>query len=150
MKFNPDNPRNAFANSDRFLLLSAYLDGEVTPSERQQVQHWLDTDPDFQQQYCSLLRLQQEIHQLPDADLVSSDLSVQFFRTLDRRQQQRRLTVAGSLAIFAVACGLVSQFFLKDNNFIHQMAQQVPVTVESDSLVIALNHPPIDIPAAAK
>jgi len=30
----------------RFELLSAYLDGEVSPQERKQIHHWLDTDPD--------------------------------------------------------------------------------------------------------
>lgn len=30
---------------DRFELLSAYLDGEVTSSERHQVEDWLRSDP---------------------------------------------------------------------------------------------------------
>jgi anti-sigma factor RsiW len=150
MSFNPENPHNTSTNSDRFLLLSAYLDGEVTPSERQQVHYWLDTDAEFHQQYRKLLRLQQELHHLPDTVPVSPDLSVQFFRALDRRQQQRQLTVVGSLAIVALAIGLVSQLFLRENSLIPQLAQQIPVTAESDSLVIALNHPPIDIPIAAK
>ncbi len=37
---------------DRFELLSAYLDGEVTAAERRQIEQWLATEPEVQ----SLLR----------------------------------------------------------------------------------------------
>jgi len=33
---------------DRFELLSAYLDGEVTAAQRQQVEDWLGNDPEVQ------------------------------------------------------------------------------------------------------
>jgi hypothetical protein len=39
---------NAF-HGDRFELLSAYIDGEVTAAERKQVEEWLATDPTVQQ-----------------------------------------------------------------------------------------------------
>jgi predicted Na+-dependent transporter len=83
---------------------------------------------------------------------LPNDISAQFFRTLDRRQQQRRLTVVGSMAIAALAVGLISQLFLRENSLIPQVAQHhlAPMTAEPDSLVLALNHPPIDIPADAK
>ena len=50
---------------ERFELLSAYLDGEVTAEERYQVQEWLDNDPKLKQTYLKLLRLQQSIPQIP-------------------------------------------------------------------------------------
>lgn len=39
---SPDN-----SPLERFNLLSAYLDNQVTTAERQQVQKLLDTDPEF-------------------------------------------------------------------------------------------------------
>uniref|UniRef100_A0ACD5GTL5 Anti-sigma factor family protein n=1 Tax=Desertifilum tharense IPPAS B-1220 TaxID=1781255 RepID=A0ACD5GTL5_9CYAN len=49
-RWNARNPNSSMGaldmlKRDRFELLSAYLDGEVTASERQQVENWLDTDP---------------------------------------------------------------------------------------------------------
>ncbi len=42
---------------DRFELLSAYLDGEVTVALRQQVEEWLRTDPETQCLYARVLKL---------------------------------------------------------------------------------------------
>jgi anti-sigma factor RsiW len=47
---NFDGERSGAALDERFELLSAYLDGEVTASERKQVEAWLATDRAFQQQ----------------------------------------------------------------------------------------------------
>ena len=44
---------------DRFELLSAYLDGEVTVSERRQVEQWLETDQNMRCLYSRLLKLRQ-------------------------------------------------------------------------------------------
>ncbi|MEM9769414.1 MAG: zf-HC2 domain-containing protein, partial [Cyanobacteria bacterium P01_D01_bin.71] len=44
---------------DRFELLSAYLDGEVSPDERRLVATWLDKDPEAQCLYRRLLQLRQ-------------------------------------------------------------------------------------------
>ena len=37
---------------DRFELLSAYIDGEVTAAERGQIEQWLTTDPEVQCLYA--------------------------------------------------------------------------------------------------
>ena len=49
----------------RFELLSAYIDNEVTPEERQLVAHWLMHDSTTQQMYQRLLRLRQAIRTAP-------------------------------------------------------------------------------------
>ena len=59
------DPSGETSQQQRFELLSAYLDGEVSPAERQQVQQWLDTDPEIQQLYVKLLRLQQSVPRIP-------------------------------------------------------------------------------------
>lgn len=42
---------------DRFELLSAYLDGEVTAAERRQIEQWLTTEPEVQSLYARVLKL---------------------------------------------------------------------------------------------
>lgn len=42
---------------DRFELLSAYLDSEVTAAERKQIEQWLTTDPEVQCLYARVLKL---------------------------------------------------------------------------------------------
>ena len=52
-------------NKCTFELLSAYLDGEVTPTQRKEVQELLAQDPEAQGLYRRLLALRQEINSLP-------------------------------------------------------------------------------------
>ena len=46
---------------DCFELLSAYIDGETTASQRHQVQTWLDEDPRVKRLYTQLLALQSQM-----------------------------------------------------------------------------------------
>ncbi|MGL5075931.1 MAG: anti-sigma factor family protein, partial [Waterburya sp.] len=50
--------------TDNFELISAYLDGELSPTERYQVQQWIDEDPQMKRLYHRLLALQGEIQSL--------------------------------------------------------------------------------------
>ncbi len=47
-------------NRDRFELLNAYLDGEVTAAQRQQIDNWLTTDSQVQCLYARALKLRQK------------------------------------------------------------------------------------------
>ena len=47
-------------NRDRFELLNAYLDGEVTADERRQIENWLATDSQVQCLYARTLKLRQK------------------------------------------------------------------------------------------
>ena len=46
-------------------LISAYFDGEVTPEERSQVEHWLETSPEFRQQLDDTSKLSALLHSFP-------------------------------------------------------------------------------------
>ena len=50
---------------DCFELLSAYLDGEVTATERRQVEEWLSTDASIKCLYKRLLNLRQGLQNIP-------------------------------------------------------------------------------------
>jgi anti-sigma factor RsiW len=52
---------------DRFELLSAFIDGEVTAAERRQVQELLATDADMQRLHSRLMKLRQGMQKTPSA-----------------------------------------------------------------------------------
>lgn len=49
------------AENEKFELLSAYLDDEVTAEERALVNHWLASDPEMQKSYQKQLKLKQAL-----------------------------------------------------------------------------------------
>jgi len=84
---------------DRFELLSAYLDGELSADERRQVQNWLDHDPAVKRLYCRLLRLRQGMQTLPNprSEQPVEEVIRQVFTRLGR-VPQRALLWGGSAA----------------------------------------------------
>ncbi len=132
---------------ERFELLSAYLDGEVTVEERRQVQEWLDTDPKLKQTYLKLLRLQQGIPQInpPMPSISANQLSERVFSQIDQERRRLQILIGGGIAaalgIVVFSNGVMSTF----NPFRPSM-QSASLNVESEPLQIALNQPIIDIP----
>jgi hypothetical protein len=63
-------------DDEKFELLSAYLDDEVSEQERCLVEHWLSADPQLQQHYQAQLRLRQAIrwHGLAEGGQDQDDL----------------------------------------------------------------------------
>ncbi|ACK64434.1 putative transmembrane anti-sigma factor [Rippkaea orientalis PCC 8801] len=139
---------------ERFELLSAYLDGEVTAEERQQVQQWLDTDPQFHQLYCKLSRLQREIPTLPvpSSPVSSEQLSQGVFRSIDRQNRTKRLTMCGGIAIATLIVGAISSLSVRNGALSPRFADIAPQLTEKEAepLTIALNRPVVEIPLSAR
>jgi hypothetical protein len=131
---------------DRFELLSAYLDGEVTASERRQVEAWLATDAKTQCLYSRLLTLRQGLQTLP---IVKSEQSVEQFvdQVTARLDYQPRRWIWGGLAVAAMLVGAIFTAVPQDR-YAPSIADSLDSTEEvpSAGLMIALNHPPIEIP----
>ena len=135
---------------DRFELLSAYLDGEVTATERQQVQQWLKEDLKVRQLYYRLLSLRQGMQQLPTPTPQQSpqQLSAAVFKRLDQRQQRKQGVLwGGAIAAVALVVGSISGLS-RGNSPFPQFADNSPEP-NADQLVIALNRPAVTIPSAA-
>ncbi|QYO64369.1 anti-sigma factor family protein [Leptolyngbya sp. 7M] len=134
---------------DRFELLSAYLDGEVSANERRQVEQWLATDAKTQQLYTRLLTLRQRLHTLP---IAQSEQSVDQLvdRVTARIECQPKRLIWGGLAAAAVLIGALFSA-LPQNSYAPSIADSLTPNedVPSDGLMIAINHPPIEIPKAA-
>lgn len=140
---------NASGQRDRFELLSAYLDGEVTASERRQVEQWLATDSQTQRLYARLLALRQNLQTLP---IARSGQSVDQLvdRVTARIERSPRRLVWGGLAAAALIVGALFNA-LPNNSYAPSVADSLSQNedVPSDGLMIALNRPPIEIPKAA-
>ncbi|MDZ8260395.1 anti-sigma factor family protein [Nostoc sp. ChiQUE01b] len=142
---------------DRFELLSAYLDGEVTATERRQVEEWLANDASVQCLYARLLKLRQGLRTLPvPAAQQSPEETVQQVLTRLRRRSSLNWMV-GAAAIAACAIGAVSGL-VGGGSMVPQLAQRPqkePIQTSSASIVppsplmVGLNNPVIEIPKAA-
>jgi len=133
---------------DRFELLSAYIDGEVTAQERKQVQELLSTDSTMQHLYTRLMKLRQGMHELPVPASASTaqQTAEQVFSRIDRRRN-RRTVLWGGAAIAALFVSAVSGILPGSRSLVPQLAQNPDATAET--LEIALNQPVIEIPKAA-
>ncbi len=135
---------------DRFELLSAYLDGEVTAAQRQQVEDWLGNDPEVQSLYARLLKLRQGLRSLPVPPAEQPvDVTIdQVFGRLNRRP--RRAVVWGGAAIAALFIGALSTLSTGRQFISPQLAQSpAPAVAPVEPLMVALNKPVVKIPIAA-
>lgn len=144
-----DQSANSTMQRDRFELLSAYLDGEVTAAERHQIETWLATDASTQRLYARLLVLRQKVQTMP---ISKSDQSVDQLvdRVTARIERRPRRLLWGGLAVAAVLVGAMLGSIPR-HTYAPSVANSVsPVDeVPTDSLMIALNRPPIEIPNTA-
>lgn len=131
---------------DRFELLSAYLDGEVTATERTRVQELLATDADMQRLHARLLKLRQGLHKLPvpSAEATPQETAQQVFARLDRRRTQRTVFWGGA-AIAAMVVSAFSGIIPGTRSLVPQIAV---LPKPEPPLMISLNQPVIDIPKA--
>jgi len=127
---------------DRFELLSAYLDSEVTAAERRQVDFWLATDPEIQRLYRRLINLRQGLQTMPVplAQQPAEHTTQQVFARLHTRH--KRAVVWGGTAIAAVLIGALPGILL-ERQPVSQVAQ---VPQPSEPLMVALNTPVVEIP----
>lgn len=130
---------------DRFELLSAYLDGEVTAAERRQVEDWLANDPAVQRLYARLLKLRQGLRTLPvpPAQQPVEQTIQQVYSRLNRRRQMA--VVGGGAAIAALCIGAFSGVLPGRQSIAPQLAQS---SETGETLMVALNTPVVEIPTA--
>ncbi len=132
---------------ERFELLSAYLDGEATASERKQVEAWLTSDLEFQSQYRQLQRMQLAISGMPapSCDRSVTELASNVFTKIDRRRSRNLTRWIGGGAIAATLVTALAGIggLLGNNNSQWQMANKANTPAP---LMVALNDPILSIP----
>lgn len=134
---------------DRFELLSAYIDSEVTAAERKQVQELLATDPAVQRLYARLVELRRGLQTMPvpQAEQSPQHTAQQVFKRMDRRRTQK-FALWGGAAIAAMFVGAVSGV-VPGNQLLTPHLAQYPEKPASEPVMVALNEPVIEIPKAA-
>jgi hypothetical protein len=151
---------------DRYELISAYLDGEVTPEQRQQVQCWLNNEPQMQCLYQRLLKLRQGIQTLPcpESNQNAATTVRKVFLKIEHRRMKTALMTAGG-AIAAIFVASIANIIPVNNSPNLQLANNINTTklkspnnpktvaneprVTHNNLMVALNEPIIEIPKTA-
>ncbi|MEA5599164.1 anti-sigma factor family protein [Rivularia sp. UHCC 0363] len=138
---------------DRFELLSAYLDGEVTAAERRQVEEWLSNDPSARNLHTRLLSLRQGLRNLP---IPQSEKSIE--ETVDsvmaRLRRRSRIWVLGGAAVAACLIGSLSTLIpggepgFRVANQSSEKAQDSSSAEIASLPMVALNKPLMPIPKA--
>jgi hypothetical protein len=155
-QINESTGAKSMVKRDRFELLSAYLDGEVSAAERKQVEEWLATDPTVQGLHTRLLKLRQSLRALPVPQQPVEETANKVFERLHRRY--RLAWVFGATAAAACVIGSVSSLLPFGESRIPRLAkqqfteqtQQTPGSVVDSPLMVAIHKPVLPIPKAAK
>ena len=135
---------------DRFELLSAYLDGEVTPDESRLVAQWLSEDAETQCLYRRLLTLRQAMRSMP---IVATSASPATMVELPTSQISSRLTQRIRTVSLAAACTVAMVLIGGLANLVGSEAVSSkltwllpePLSPTSDPLELALDEPVIDL-----
>lgn len=130
--------------TDRFELLSAYIDGELSVTDKNLVQTWLNEDPQLRKLHCQLLALQGQIQHstVPSSEKSTAEITTAVFESLDRQRHRRRLVWGGS----AIVASLLAALSLIPGSSQWRMAESGEDRATPVMLAVALNKPAIDIP----
>ncbi|WP_052056006.1 anti-sigma factor [Myxosarcina sp. GI1] len=141
---------NACGDLDCFELLSAYLDGELSPAERNEIQRRLDSEPETQKMYARLLQLQSQMQHLtaPSSELSTEDLSLKVFQGIDRTQRRKKVVVWSGSAIAAAFIALISGIVPGSNSPALKLVKS-PSVKSPIMLAVAVDKPAVKIPKAA-
>ena len=137
--------------TDCFELLSAYIDGELSSTERNQVQCWLDQDPQVKNLYTQLLSLQSsmQLSVAPPSSKSVAEITTGVFQSIDRRRQ-RRLILTGSAIAAAILTTITALIpgITPPGLRVAESGKADDTTSESIMLAVAVNKPAINIPQA--
>ncbi|GAB4533671.1 MAG: zf-HC2 domain-containing protein [Pleurocapsa sp.] len=139
-------------NLDNFELLSAYLDGELTPAEKKSVQDLLDNDPNSKKIYIKLLTMQRQMQNLaiPSSNISPAKLSENVFEQIDKSQRQRKTLVWGG-AVVAACLATLSGIVPGINTPALKMVRSPSQSTFSEPMMVAVavDKPAVRIPKAA-
>ncbi len=157
----PDSVQIEDPTVERVELLSAYLDGEVTQSERQQVESWLENDPALSDLHSQLLALHQGWISLPappENQPVDALLNSVFSRIDEIEQLEAVTPMVAENAVAAIPADhfeLLSAYL--DGEATQAESQQVEGWLSSDapfrnlhSRLLSLHQELVSLPAPSE
>jgi len=137
-------------NQQRFELLSAYLDQELSPEETAEVEQWLKEDEKARRTYQNLLQLRYCLREIPvpssqlPADVLSRKVVA---KAHSQRMRQALLWSGGVVAALFVA--IIAGTLSTINSPFPRLAKSDQTRVSSSSLMIAVDQPVLEIPATS-
>ncbi len=141
---------------ERFELLSAYIDGEVTNTEEQMVEQWLSDDVDFRRLYHQQIKLRQLLVDLPVPVAANSSVKAEtnvmidrVFAEIDKRSQRRKWKLAGFGVSVAAVVGIFgSMFTFNSSPQFSPVANSIknPTTTVEEPVLIAMEEPLVPLP----
>ena len=141
---------------ERFELLSAYIDCEVTETEEQLVEQWLSDDIDFRRLYQQQTKLRQSLIDLPVPVVANSSAKKEtevmidrVFAEIDKRSQRRKWKLAGiGISVVAVVGVFGSLFTFNSSPKFSPVANSVksPAPVAEEPVIIAMEEPLLPLP----
>ena len=139
---------------DCFELLSAYIDGETTATQKHQVQTWLDGDPQVKRLYTQLLALQSQMQHsvAPPCEKSVTKITSEVFQSIDNsHRRQRRLILSGTAIAASVVAGITGVVSGYAPLRVRMAVRENPTNLNAptETLAIALNKPAINIPKTA-
>jgi len=142
--------------NERFELLSAYIDGEVTETEEQLVEQWLSDDVDFRRLYQQQMKLRQLLIDLPVPVAANSSAKKEtevmidrVFAEIDKRSQRRKWKLAGiGISVAAVVGVFGSMLTFNSSPQFSPVANSVksPAPVAEEPVLIAMEEPLVPLP----
>lgn len=134
-------------NQERFELLSAYLDRELPSDQIQQVEQWLSRDPEAQKTYQNLLKLRYQLRESTVPSLHSSQEKLTETVVAKANYQAWKQTLMwGGGTIAALFITLISGSLFSNYSPLPRLANSGNPDRGSESLMIALNQPVVEIP----
>jgi anti-sigma factor RsiW len=152
-------------SQERFELLSAYIDCEVSEAEEQLVEQWMSDDVDFRRLYQQQLKLRQSLIDLPVPIAPHSSVKAETDRMIgnvmaeiDRRSQRRKWKLAGIGISVAAVIGVFGSLFTFNsspqfspvanniNNKSISNTNKPTVQVKPEPILIAMEEPLVPLP----
>ncbi|MCA6574678.1 MAG: zf-HC2 domain-containing protein [Pseudanabaena sp. M158S2SP1A06QC] len=156
MSANQISNNSMITPNERFELLSAYIDGELTEAEEQLVEQWLSDDVDFRRIYLQQMKLRQSLIDLPVPVATNSSAKKEteimidrVFAEIDKRSQRRKWKIAGiGISVAAVVGVFGSLFTLSSSPQFSPVANSVksPAPVVEEPVLIAMEEPLVPLP----
>jgi len=158
MSANQISNNSMITPNERFELLSAYIDGELTEAEEQLVEQWLSDDVDFRRIYLQQMKLRQSLIDLPVPVATNSSAKKEteimidrVFAEIDKRSQRRKWKIAGiGISVAAVVGVFGSLFTFNSSPQFSPVANSVkaPTPVAEEPILIAMEEPLVPLPKA--
>ncbi len=130
--------------TEQFELLSAYIDDEVTASERYEVEALLESDEAFAHQYRQMLRIQTSLPTMsvPSTRQSPEALAAAVFAEIDRPRKRKMAIFGGG----AIAAGLLSVVAGLTGLIGNDSQPQFAKGNAPAPIMVALNDPILSIP----